>query len=339
MQRHMSPTRHHECSTSRVYFQMFRRDAKRRARQGDPPPRPVNHAEPAPEPKQPQPKPVKAPKQPKPQPDVGGFVLNRHRQRADGLRDSLLGAHCFLVCGGPSLNDQNLSLLGRRGILTAAVNQSGATHVRPHFWFSVDDSKSFHQAIWEDPAVMKFSKLQYETGTYRVWDESIKATKHGKWRSSKVKIHKLPNVWFYKHCDLFDKDRFLVQEKPTWCTHKKGGTSRRSVMLVALRLLYWLGIRTVYLLGCDFRMEAGERTYAFDQPKGPGSAQSNNRTYQMLNEAFLRLLPHFAEYGFRVYNCTPGGNLHAFPRLEYEEAVRAATEKIPKRVYVRGLYR
>ena len=50
---------------------------------------------------------------------------------------------------------------------------------------------------------------------------------------------------------------------------------------IAFRLVHHLGFSTVYLLGCDFRMDA-ERTYAFDEYHA-NAAPQRTRTPSVLN--------------------------------------------------------
>lgn len=268
---------------------------------------------------------------------VRGFVLDRHGNAVDQLADSLPGAHAFLICGGPSLNRQDIASLQQRGILIAAVNQVAATHVRPHIWFSVDPPKSFHGRIWEDAAIWKFIKSDFlspkaaDNRHYRLWNGRA-------WEPQSRTCVDVPNVWFFKHCDAWEPETFLSQPIPTWSTTAEFKSAKKSVMLIALRLLYWLGVRSVYLLGCDFSMGNPE-SYAFEESKGPSGQRSNNKTYTALNRSFEQLRTLFERHGYRVYNCTDGGGLHAFPRLTLEEAVCRALKAFPAESPVTGLYK
>ena len=68
------------------------------------------------------------------------------------LGDMFRGGSCFLVCSGPSLKAQDLTLLQQRGIVTCTVNNA-ATVVRSSLWVSVDDPGNFSDAVWRDPAI------------------------------------------------------------------------------------------------------------------------------------------------------------------------------------------
>lgn len=109
-------------------------------------------------------------------------------------------------------------------------------------------------------------------------------------------------------------------------------------MYVAIRLLFYLGIRRLYLLGCDFRMRHDEQNYAFPQRRSAGSVFNNNQSYDALNVRLRHLRPRFEEAGLRVLNCTPRSGLTAFPHLPFEAAVRRATAVIPRRIVTEGMY-
>ena len=63
-------------------------------------------------------------------------------------------------------------------------------------------------------------------------------------------------------------------------------------MLVALRLLHYLGFRTVYLIGADFKMTP-EQGHAFDEARSAESVRHNNVLYDSLNRRFEALRDHF----------------------------------------------
>ena len=77
----------------------------------------------------------------------------------------------------------------------------------------------------------------------------------------------MPNVWYYKRNDYFKPDEYLSEPTVNWGNHQKtvdklGCGGSRSVMLAAFRLLYYLGFKTIVLVGADFKM-APDRKYAF----------------------------------------------------------------------------
>lgn len=285
---------------------------------------------------------VKKPKRKKPRkrlleaiqnPEAPGLLFDPAERPADYMSGMFRGAGCFLVCGGPSLLKVNLDLLDKRGIVTAAVNH-GAAIIRPQLWIMCDSQNRFDYSLWHDPAVMKFTKQKYLYDT-------LKQFQNGAIQPTRVFPRDLANVWGYKHCHGWNADTFLTQPLPTWGTAKAeedpdGGT-HKSVMLIALRLLYWLGFRRVYILGADFKMKA-DNPYGFRENVPEGRVSGNNELYAWLNRRFAELRPHFRKYGYEVFNCTEGGKLEAFERLPLASAIERELTNV-REIHTEGYYR
>ena len=109
-------------------------------------------------------------------------------------------------------------------------------------------------------------------------------------------------------------------------------------MLAALRLLFHLGIRRLYLLGCDFHMRYGEQNYAFPQARTRESVRGNNRAYHVLDARFHKLRPYFHREDYRIFNCTPQSGLTAFPYLPFDAAVVEARKNMPGEIITKGMY-
>ncbi len=246
---------------------------------------------------------------------------------AADLPSRYLGASAFLICGGPSLATMDLAKLRQPGIMTFGVNNSVKTY-RPDFWTHVDSSDRFLRSAFLDPRIMKFTPAGLQNGL--LFDSD-------KWEYLDTRVKDCPNVVYYGRHTGFNPSDFLQAGSICWGNEAPNGGGR-SVMLVALRLLYELGFRRVFIIGADFKMSA-EHTYAFRQSRAAGAVANNTKLYQILNERFAALRPHFEAAGFHVYNCTPGGGLTAFPRMSYELAIEAA--KLPvdvERENTEGLY-
>lgn len=252
------------------------------------------------------------------------------------LGDIYRGRSAFLVCGGPSLKQIDLSLLNQRGILTYTLNNAVSV-VRSQLWSCVDDPGHFVDVMWRDPAIMKLIPLDHMDKRFNVRDE------RGTLVPSKETVGEMPNVLGFRRNENFVAEQYLWESTVNWGNHSEwkdadGFTGARSIMLAAVRILYYLGVRTVYLLGCDFKMEVGQQNYAFDQDRSPGSVRGNNYTYMVLNKRFDRLKPIFDEEGYQVFNCTPNSGLKAFPYKDYQAAVAEATASMPKQIVTAGMY-
>jgi len=211
--------------------------------------------------------------------------LKARRPARDGLRlytadfDSVSlakfyrGRSAFLILSGPSLNRVDLSLLNRRGIVTMGVNNSWTIH-RPTLWTCVDDPGRFIDTGWKDPGILKMVPTCMWSKRLRIQNPD------GTMRPSAFKVHQMPSVLFFRRADHFDHERFLTGDSIPWGNDGKtpdslGIVGKRSVMLVALRLLHYLGFGTVFLLGCDFVM-APDRKNAFDEHRPSNGIRHNN---------------------------------------------------------------
>lgn len=269
---------------------------------------------------------------------VRGVLVDRQNRNSDFMQHNWLNQSVFLLCGGPSLREMDLSKLENRGVMVASINNTGAISVRPQLWFSYDHPPNFHESIWRDPGIYKFTQQGHLGKKIRTRNEQA-----GRYELTELRANKCPNVWGYRGKYGFDPEKYLVSSPISyggvhrWADGRKRDT--KNVMMPTLRLLYWLGFRKVFLLGCDFwmRPEKG-RTYAFDEQKGKESCGVNNNTYLILNKWFSQLVPYFDEYGFHVYNCTPGGNLTAFPRRDFHAEVDKVLDAFPKVTTLRGMY-
>lgn len=266
--------------------------------------------------------------------------LNPTLYTADGiqvpLKDMYRGRPAFLICSGPSLTTHNLALLQERGILTLAVNNA-ATVVRPNLWTCVDDPGNFCDVIWRDPGIMKFVPQPHMKKHFLVRDE------HDNLVRSEECVGDMPAVFGYQRNEEFNAERWLYEETFNWGNHSRmrdseGNKGSRSVMYIALRLLFYLGVRTTNLVGCDFRMEVGKANYAFPQDRTHSSVRNNNSSYRILNARLERLKPYFEQAGYRIFNCTPDSGLSVFPYRTFDDAVARAAAQIPTRINTTGMY-
>jgi hypothetical protein len=92
---------------------------------------------------------------------------------------------------------------------------------------------------------------------------------------------------------------------------------KKSTMLLAIGILYRLGIREVRLIGCDWRATQ-DAPYGHDHKEtDETSVQTSNDHFGYLEEWFTGLLPVMERLGFRIINCTDGGYLEIFERADW----------------------
>ncbi|MEE8584540.1 MAG: hypothetical protein V3T83_06770 [Acidobacteriota bacterium] len=267
-----------------------------------------------------------------------------HLYTADGQSLSLQGwfkgKSAFLVLCGPSLEALDLNELRRPGIVTMGVNNIWSLF-RPMLWTGVDRPGNFLDTGWKDASVIKLVPLGH---LLRKNDKRLRVKRRdGTLHPSKLWVSDMPSCLYYRRNEKFNPDTYLDEPSVNWGCHAKvtdplGYRGCRSVMLAAVRLLYYLGIRRLYLVGADFKMEKGGPNYAFPQSRTASSVSGNNRTFKALNARFDALRPHFERRGFHVCNCLKGSGLQSFPHVPFAEAVARASKEASKAVSTDGWY-
>jgi len=267
-------------------------------------------------------------------------VLTRYDRASVDLTDIYRGCTGFLVLSGPSTRELNMSLLEKPGLLKMCVNNSSRI-IRPNLWTCVDPPDRFLYSVWSDPTIMKFVPDAFRNKS--LWDTYEDIPVYDR------KVGDCPNVFYYPRNTNFVPGSFLNEATINWGQSSghsfvdpetgKRIVGTRSCMLVAMRILAMLGVRTVFLVGADFSMSP-ERPYAFDQGKSTGGAASNNNAYRKLNSFFNVLKPHFKSIGMQVFNTNPNSGLQSFPHMPFEEAVEFALKDVgdPEKEKTAGMY-
>lgn len=234
------------------------------------------------------------------------------------------GGAAFLIAGGPSFGEIPKEPLRR--VWTMTLNNA-VKSFRSNANCIVDPPSQFSFSMWLDPLITKFvpaahfEKPLWDNRRMRVNGEWVQ-----RWESTKLKVGDCPNVVGYRRNEKFHAPRWLHEETINWGNHKKHGGGR-SVMLAAVRILYLLGFRRVYLLGVDLDMTP-DRRYHFAEQRTASSISGNMSTYSKLQRWFSLLQPFFLKEGFIVKNCNLHSKLTAFPHIPFEEAIDEATSHL-----------
>ena len=226
------------------------------------------------------------------------------------------GQSIFYIGAGPSLKEVDLSFLSSRGILSFAVNNIAAwDNIKPNFWMCADETSQFHEVIWKDGSIWKFIPEHFSGKPFKLVD--------GKW--SKYAKRLCPNTWTFTLNENFKVAEFLTEDTVSFgCSKDKtddiGISGSRSTMLAAIKIMFYLGFKNIFLLGCDFNMEENN-PYIFPQKKHKAGVYTNNECYQNLNKRYKALVPKLKGVGVTIHNCTKNSKLTAFPFLPVSEAI------------------
>jgi len=266
-------------------------------------------------------------------PEKSNMLLWDIHEKGISWENHYKGSKVFLVCGGPSLNDIDLSLLDNRGVISMAINNSWLK-VNPDFWLGFDVPGRFHYDRWMDPSVMKIvpwhnrDKFLFK----RVGEDIVKSEETPK---------DAPNCWFLSNTATFNADTWFTERHANWGGAVEGLEPEggfRVTMFGALRTLYYLGFQEVYMIGCDWEMSNSEdkEAYAWEEDRAKVVRERNNNMYNWIEQVFKKLQPGFDKANFQVYNCNKNSKLSLFPFVTYEEAIERCT--LPEVTDTRGWY-
>jgi len=249
-------------------------------------------------------------------------VVTATREKTHALRGILRGAPSFLVGGGPSVLSLDYASLGQNGVFSLGVNNIAAV-VPVRAFICSDPVNKFHDQIFTNPTMMKFvpvSKLSHK----------IRIKKDKEFEIGEV-VSSYPNVWGYQKRGWSAPDRTFFTEPSAALGNfdegviKLGAPKAVLTLLAAIRVLYYLGSRTIYLVGCDFNMTA-ENPYAFEQSKDLDGVEDNNSKYQIIGKHLEDLRPVFTRFGLFVFNTNRDSGLKAFPFVPFDRAITRTLE-------------
>ena len=264
------------------------------------------------------------------------LIFDVHGQPASGLQNLWRGCAAWLIGGGPSVKDVPYHKLAERGMCSLAINGVAGMVPAKAMTFN-DPAQKWHEGIWLDPGIMKLIprvRLRRASHTRR-------KTPDGHFVNTGKNSPDYPNVWAYERTNTFDPATFLTSPAATYGNDLKGHTQNGRpriifTMFLALRLLHFLGVSRVYMLGVDFYMDPAKGVhgnYAFaDDRHDPndenaakeaaGVVNGNNSHYIVASEMLKELKPVFDAADFHVFNVNPWSRLRVFPHVPFEDALK-----------------
>jgi len=269
-------------------------------------------------------------------------VLDRTKTVNHSLRNMLAGGPAFLVCGGPSTKNEPLERLNQRGCWSLGVNNAAAhPRFRSQAFVCSDPPMKFSHSLWLDPQVMKFVPIP-KMGRGR---RCLRRKDGGVFSKLDKNVTDCPNLWgFQRNSWLTPDDDFFMSDGACW-GNQDSGTERTGerktvcTMLLGLRLLYYLGARTIFLVGVDFLMKPGA-VYSFNQSKEDGGCESNNRQFAVTNDWLCRMEKGgvFERFNLEIYNTYERSGLRAFPFCSFTDAVDYAGREVEQQPDLAGWY-
>jgi hypothetical protein len=227
-------------------------------------------------------------------------------RRPIDLQNVFAGQTAMLIGGAPSLKEQPLELLSKRGVLTMAMNNA-ALHFQPTLWVSGDRPECYDPTILLDPRIMKFAPLAHAQVTVegrRYWQ--------------------IPNVHFYMPQDSIPWDEYLgMRNTVPWYNN---------TLFVGINILYHMGIRRIILGGSDFGFSASGDMYAHNTELGSLEKKWNLDLYNSLVRELRMLRPVFEAAGLQLMDCSKNSRIsQTYQHISLEQAVELCLTGFPKK--------
>ncbi len=215
-----------------------------------------------------------------------------------------LNLDVFLCCSGPSLGKVDPKTLKGPGRLVVGVNNS-YPYICPDIWLGMDQPDCYPRELFWEP----FIKIMR--------GPNVNALCEGK------KIRGNFNNYYA------DVAKPLNQEE---IFNRKGEDVifiwNNNVMAVAFHVLFWMGAKNIYLLGCD--LDNSKKIYNHEQKVSEAGKNWAMSTYNDLYEWFKWLVPAAKRNGIEIKSCVPESRVNSVMEyVELEEALLKSRKDIP----------
>ena len=243
------------------------------------------------------------------------------------FRNIHTGKRAFIIGNGPSINNQDLTLLKDEVTFVTNwfINHPQYNEIDPSY-FCVSSHEMF--GGWGTP----------EPKANQDWLQQMLAR-----AGNTHKFFSFPfrdfligdGVFPADQCDflLFDRPKYQVDEKSdiNLDLTQPMDDGYTGIVTFCLPLAHFMGIREIYLVGCDcdygLTTPDAPKSYFYDYSKHTTKTTSHEglkrvwadngpifQTYEIVRNRFL-------QDGIQIINCTDGGRLEVFPRARFEDIV------------------
>lgn len=227
-----------------------------------------------------------------------------------GRVDTYKWREAALIGGGPSFAGVDREALRASGLLTLTLNNAVISY-RSDLWLGVDPPRRFVRWLWTDTSIQKFTPQRHR-GKPIAGDPPTLAGD-------------CPSTFFYRQNQWFKREQMFAPHDPLIWDNRNGHGCRTSLM-DAIRVLYLLGVRRIYLFGVDF-YQSSDHTYHYPKRPGRRNIDYNNNLYKWMSKRFARLRPLMEEAGLNILNCNPRSRLEVFDFSSPQEILQRPINK------------
>ena len=241
-------------------------------------------------------------------------VLQRNR----ALRNRHAGERCFILATGPSIREQDLTLL--QGEICFAVSNffvhPDFATIQPRYYCVA----GYHEPITEAGWIEWLHEMESATGAATMFfnlNDRERIERNGLFSDRQV------------HYLQFGASRDEISRRGIDLARPVLGA--RSVPVMALEIAIYMGFRHIYLLGCDhdWILHMNRSSHFYEEEQHVLVRAGYNEWFNFDWETdFAHMAALWRQYktirlcaescSAEIYNATPGGLLDVFPRVRYE---------------------
>lgn len=233
--------------------------------------------------------------------------IEKNIEKILALKDKHKNQRCFIICNGPSLSADDLTRIHKNGDISIASNKIdmifSRTPWRPTYYAVFD--YGYARTLLDTMNNMICEQMFFPIDSFR--------------STGRVKRDNI--VWLNTNGtnenELFSTD--LTRYIHPWFT----------VTYCMIQILNWMGIREMYIIGCDnsyakTKNEDGSITNNnhsshFEGYEGKQKDNSATVAIHELDKAYFYAREFADKHGINIYNATRGGYLEAFERVCFDD--------------------
>jgi len=230
----------------------------------------------------------------------------RHSKRLLKFKDIHRGESCFIIGNGPSLNKMDLSPLRDRH--TFGLNKIYLMFDR------VDLNLSYHVAV--NSLVIEQSIREFE---------ALKCPSFLSYGGAHKVIQNLDHIY------LLATDGYFSAQCSFYKDLSKPITEGYTVTYVAMQIAYYMGFKTVYLIGVDHNFKTTDKPNEEQLLTGEDHNHFDpryfsNKQWHLPDLEASELSYHLAKFfynrdGRQIFDATVDGKLNIFPKISYKQAL------------------
>lgn len=245
--------------------------------------------------------------------DEIGALLFSATKKANYLshyKETVKKKRCFIIGNGPSLTVEDLDLLKEHDEDTFASNRIyciyNKTEWRPNYYICQDDRVLYQ--IEED--------LEYA-----ISESEITFLPANRYPFRKEIVQNGRVSFFYLKTEYLNRNDVRFS-----CDVTKGVYEGMTVSYSMAQIAIYMGYKEIVFLGMDnnYSVKKTDSENHFNGMKAFDVSKFYPPQYEVMNNAFMKLLHYSDSNGISIINATRGGNLNMYKRVELEQIVRKA---------------